>query len=243
MPDSSPGTLQQHLAEARSRLIKSLLAFSVASAVCYYKSGEIFDYFAGFIGEKNQLVYTRPAGALMAYMKLSLLGGFVLSSPLLFHQVFSYFRPALGERWRNRVLVAAFFGTLLFGAGVVFALRLLPPVMNFLVVDSARPRLQPMLDVDDYFGFIFVLVLGCGLAFEIPLGLYFLGKAHIVSSRTLRKQWRLAVVLCLILGAIITPTPDVFTMSLVSVPLFLLYLVSLAVLQWVEWREKGTSRL
>jgi sec-independent protein translocase protein TatC len=176
---------------------------------------------------------------MMAYMKLSFMAGFLVSSPFVFYQAFAFFKPALSPAWRRAVTASLIVGCLLFAGGAAFALKTLPVAMHFLLSYS-RPGLQAMINVDQYFSFVFLVTFGCGFAFEMPLLMYFLGRSGLVRGATLVKHWRLAVMGCLILGAVICPTPDVVTWTLVCLPLFLLYGVSILVVHWAE-RSRQSS--
>jgi len=224
-------TLFEHIFEIRTRLVRSLAVFIAASLVCYVRAEDLFDFLAA--PAEGRLVYTHPVGAMMAYMKLAFMAGFIVSSPFTLYQAFAFLKPALGAAWRRTILVTLFFGYALFGAGVAFALRVLPVAMHFLLSFS-RPGLQAMINVDQYFSFVFLITMGSGAAFEMPLLMYFLAASGFISAATLVRHWRLAVMGCLILGAVICPTPDLLTWSFVCLSLFVLYAVSIVVVRWAE---------
>jgi sec-independent protein translocase protein TatC len=224
-------TLFEHLFEIRTRLIRCLAVFLGASLVCYLRAGDMFDFLAA--PAEGHLVFTHPVGAMMAYMKLGFMAGLIVSSPYIFYQVFAFLQPAMNPAWRRTVTLSLVVGYLLFGLGVAFSLKTLPLAMHFLL-SYARPGLQAMINVDQYFSFVFLITFGSGFAFEMPLLMYFLAAGGFISSATLVKQWRMAIMACLILGAVICPTPDLVTWALVCLPLFGLYLVSIGVVRWAE---------
>jgi sec-independent protein translocase protein TatC len=229
-------TLFEHLFEIRTRLIRSLVVFIGASLVCYCRAEDMFDFLAK--PAEGHLVFIHPVGAMMAYMKLGFMAGFIISSPYIFYQAFAFFSPALSPAWRKTVTLSFVVGYLLFGLGVAFSLKTLPLTMHFLLSYS-RPGLQAMINVDEYFSFVFLITFGSGFAFEMPLLMYFLAAGGFISSPTLIKHWRVAIMVCLILGAVICPTPDVVTWALVCLPLFLLYFISIGVVRWAEASRKG----
>jgi sec-independent protein translocase protein TatC len=238
-PEAAKATLFEHIFEIRTRLIRALAVFLAASLVCYLRAADMFDFLAR--PAEGHLVYTHPVGAMMAYMKLAFLAGFFVSSPFILYQAFAFVAPAMRESWRRNILAAVGVGYALFFAGVAFALKALGPAMHFLLSYS-RPGLQAMINVDQYFSFVALITLGSGCAFEMPLLMYFLAGAGLIRSATLVKHWRLAVMGCLILGAVICPTPDLVTWALVCLPLFGLYGVSVVVVRWAEaGREKAVA--
>lgn len=225
------GTLLEHLFEVRTRLIRALVVFFGSAAVCYLRAPDLFNFLAK--PAEGHLVFTHPVDGMMAYIKLSLLAGLLISSPFTLYQVFAFFKPALAPEARRKIPLglAAAYG--LFGLGVAFSLKTLPLTMHYLLSYS-RPGFEAMIAVDQYFSFVFLMTFGSGFAFQMPLLMYVLAAVGFVGSATLLKQWRLAVMACLILGAVICPTPDLVTWALVCVPLFGLYAVSIMVVRWAE---------
>lgn len=229
-------TLFEHLFEIRTRLIRSLVVFLGASLVCYCRVEDMFDFLAK--PAEGHLVFLHPVGAMMAYMKLAFMAGLIISSPYILYQAFAFFSPALSPAWRKTVTLSFVVGYLLFGLGVAFSLKTLPLTMHFLLSYS-RPGLQAMINIDQYFSFVFLITFGSGFAFEMPLLMYFLAAGGLISSPTLIKHWRVAIMVCLVLGAVICPTPDVVTWGLVCLPLFVLYFISIGVVRWAETARKG----
>jgi sec-independent protein translocase protein TatC len=238
--EAEPGkpTLLEHVMEIRGRLVKATLFFFVVSLLCYGFSEPLFDYLAA--PAQGHLVYTHPVGGMMAYLKISFLCGALFSSPFTLYQGFAFLWPALGPSWRKVLAWTLPLGYGLFTLGVGFALRVLPTAMHFLLTFD-RPGLRAMLNVDQYFSFVLLITFGLGASFQMPLAAYFVARAGLISAATLAKHWRLAVMACLIIGAMICPTPDLVTWLLVCVPLFLLYLISLAVAAWAERQREGLS--
>ena len=227
-------TLFEHLFEIRTRLIRGLVVFLGASLVCNLRAEDLFDYLAK--PAEGHLVFIHPVGAMMTYMNLSFIAGFLISSPYLLYQAYAFVKPAMSPRLRRGATLTALVGYALFAAGAAFALKTLPLALHFLLSFS-RPGLQAMINVDQYFSFVFLVIFGCGFAFEMPLLLYFLANGGFIGSATLIRHWRLAIMGCIVLGAVVCPTPDLVTWGLVCLPLFLLYFVSIGVVHWAERRR------
>ena len=233
-------TLLEHLMEIRGRLIKVALFFFVVSAGCYGLSAGIFDALAA--PAQGHLVFTHPVGGMMAYLKIAFMAGALLSSPYTLYHVLAFVGPALSPARRRSLALALVVGYGLFTLGAWFGFHALPLAMRALM-SFDRPGLRAMIDVDAYFRFVFMLVLGMGAAFETPLLLFYVAMGGFISAATLSKHWRLAVLACLILGAMINPTPDIFSWLLVCLPLFALYGVSVLVVAWAERRRARDQAL
>lgn len=240
--EAAKPTLLEHVMEIRGRLVKVALVFFVASLCCYGLASPIFDYLAA--PAEGHLVYTHPVGGMMAYLKIAFYCGALLTSPYTLYHLMAFIGPAFSASARRTLVLTLGVGYILFGAGAYFGLRTLPMAMHALM-SFDRPGLRAMIDVEQYFKFAFMMVIGLGAAFEMPLLLFFVASMGFISAETLAKHWRLAVMACLILGAIINPTPDLVSWLLVCLPLFLLYLFSIGVVAWAEKRRarlKGLPR-
>ncbi len=233
-------TLLEHVFEIRTRLIRALVVFLASTAVCYLRARDLFDFLAA--PAQGHLVYLHPVDGMMAYLKLAVLAGLLISSPFSLYQVFAFVAPAMGAPKRRHLGLGLAAGGALFALGAAFALKILPVAMAFLLSYS-RPGLQAMLNVDEYFGFVFLLTFGTGFAFETPLLMYLLAASGLVGSAMLIKHWRLAVMACLVVGAVICPTPDLVTWGLVCLTLFTLYLLSIGVVHGVEGKRRRAAEL
>lgn len=234
MEDGAKASLLEHILEIRGRLIRVALFFFAVSLACYGLAAPVFDALAK--PAEGHLVYTHPVGGMMAYLKIAFLCGALLSSPYTLYHVIAFVGPALGPARRRGLVWALAVGYGLFALGAWFGFRALPLAMHALM-SFDRPGFRAMIDVDQYFKFVFMMVVGMGAAFEMPLLLFYVALAGFISAATLGRHWRIAVMLCLILGAMINPTPDLFSWLLVCLPLFLLYGLSLLVVAWAERRR------
>jgi len=229
-------TLLEHLFEVRSRLVRCVLMFAVASLVCNLRMDEWFGTLAA--PAKGHLVYVHPLSAMLASMNLSFLAGFLITLPYLLYHVHAFFSPALSSAWRKTLAWGMAFACGLFALGVFFAWKTLPYAMDFLLSYS-RPGLVAMIDVDHYLNFVGWITVGCGLAFEAPLVFYILARGGLVESRTLVRHWRWAVLASVVVGALICPTPDFLTWGLVCLALFGVYLASILVTLGAERARKA----
>ena len=223
MGSSAP--LLQHLDELRRRLFKAFLALMLTTGISFAFSRQIIEYLAGPIGGIANLVSIEITENIAIFMKVSILGGFVLGMPVIVYQIVAFVLPGLQRNERLWLIFMVPFATILFVAGVAFTwFVMLPTAIPFLagflgITTQVRPA--------NYFDFITRLMFWIGICFEMPLIIMFLAKLKFVSARQLAGGWRYAVLGMAVLAAAVTPTVDPVNMGLVMAPLMVLYLISI----------------
>src|SRR3990170_457515 len=228
-------TLVEHLQELRFRLFVSALAVVAGLAVSAYFGGELIDFLKEPAKSRNpdfQLQFIEPFELFVTYFRVSLLGGLIFGMPVITYQALRFVSPGLkpGERrWLYGTVLGA---TLLFLAGVAFAYYVaLPPALDFLL-NFGGDLAQPNIRVGSYIDFVTRLLFWTGVSFETPLVVMFLGRFGIVSPGQLLRWWRLAIVAAFVIAAVVTPTIDPVTQSLVAGPIIVLYFLGI-VLAWL----------
>jgi sec-independent protein translocase protein TatC len=235
--EGKPMTFWEHLEELRSRLVRSLIAFFVATLVIWNYHEKLKDILAAPFVEawKQQglpgtigLHSNAPASEFVAYFKLSMVGGVLASSPFIFYQLWGFIAPGLYAKERRYVIPFVFFSTLLFVGGAFFGYRLAIPISlsYFLSLSGGDVTVTPTWMIDQYFEYVGQLLLGFGVVFELPLLILFLSIAGVVNYLQLIRFGRWFVLVAFILGAILTP-PDVTSQLVMSIPLCLLYFLSI----------------
>lgn len=218
-------TLLKHLNELRIRLFKVFLALIITTIISFAFSQEIIEYLALPIGGIAELVSIELTENIAIFMKVSLLGGFILGMPVIVYQIVAFVSPGLKRNERIWLIVMVPFATILFAAGVAFTwFVMLPTAIPFLsnfmgITTQVRP--------ENYFGFITRIMFWIGICFEMPLIIMFLAKLKIVTARQLISGWRYAIVIMAIVAAAVTPTVDPVNMGLVMAPLMALYVISI----------------
>ena len=186
-----------------------------------------------------KVISTTLAGQFMAHITISFMVGLLLAIPYLFWEIWRFVAPALHEKERKAARGVVGYASLLFLIGAAFGYYFITPFsIAFLADYNVSTEVTVMPTLDEYVDFVTSMVLMTGLAFELPMVMFFLGRIGIVSSTMLRKQRRYAIVAVLFLSAIITPSVDMFTQTLVAVPLYGLYELSIIVVARVEKRKK-----
>jgi sec-independent protein translocase protein TatC len=157
----------------------------------------------------------------------SFVAGFIIAFPYIFWEIWRFVKPALNDKELSGVRGVIFWVSLLFFIGVAFGFFFLAPyAFNFFATFSLSSQIQNMPTVQDYLDLLLTFTLGCGLAFQLPIVLYFFGKVGIVTASFLKKYFRHAIVAIVIIAAIITP-PDGLTQIIVATPLIILYWISI----------------
>lgn len=185
------------------------------------------------------IINTEMAGQFTLQMNSSLICGIVLGFPYLLWELWRFIRPALHERERRSASGFVAWATLLFVLGVLFGYYIITPLsVNFLAHYTVSADIVNNISIDSYLSTVATLTLGTGMVFELPIVIYILSKFGIMTPKFMRNSRRYATVIILIIAAVVTPTPDLFTMFTVSFPLFLLYEISIIVSGRVERKRK-----
>ena len=228
--DDGSMSLIAHLTELRSRIIKCLVATGLGSVVGYYYIQEIMHYITLPAGK---LYYMQPAEAFFTYLKVACVAGFLLALPIIFWQVWRFFLPALTTRERMVLGIVVPTSVVLFFCGLAFSFFLVLPAGIKFFLGFGNTELEALLSVDKYFDFVIMFVLPFGFIFELPLVITILGKMGLITSAFLKKYQRIIIFLSFVVGALITPTPDVFTQSMIALPIIVLYEVGYFIVRYI----------
>jgi sec-independent protein translocase protein TatC len=231
-----------HLEELRWRIIKILAALVVASIGCYIFSDFLFGWLRWPLQKavpdgSVDLNFLKVGEGFTVRIKLSVLAGIFISIPVTIYQIWRFVMPGLYDRERRIVvpLVASSSVLFLVGAAMCF-IWVLPFTINFLL-RIAPEDVKPVLTINEYLNFVMWTTLAYGLVFQLPIVAFFLGRLGIINHKLLAKGRRYAIVGVAALAAIVTP-PDVFSMAMMGLPLYLLYEISILILLITGKREK-----
>ncbi|RYU87964.1 twin-arginine translocase subunit TatC [Mucilaginibacter terrigena] len=189
---------------------------------------------------KINLINTEMAGQFTLQINSSLLIGITLGFPYLLWEIWRFIKPALHEKERKAASGFVVYATFLFILGVLFGYFVITPEsINFLAGYTVSDKIQNLFSIDSYISSVATLTLATGVVFELPILVYILSSLGVLTAKFMRETRRYAVVVILIIAAIVTPTPDMMTMTVVSIPLFILYEVGILVSAVVEKRKKA----
>ena len=232
-------TILEHLVELRRRLMISagaLLLCTIGSLIFTQRLLRWLTAPAHNEVQDVQIVYTEPLEYWGTYFRVALLAGFAMAMPIIVYQLLAFVGPGLTRQEKRWIYPIVMGASLSFLAGAAFAYYVeLPPALKFLLGFSGDVA-DPFLKIGSYINFVTRLMLVTGLVFEMPLIVMGLAKIGVVDSRRLIGWWRHAIILAFVGAAIVTPSIDPVTQSLVAGPIIVLYFVGIALAKLVETR-------
>ena len=244
-PQEQPGerylTVMEHIEELRFRLFISAAFVVIGLGVSVFFGNDIIDFLkkpAEARSENFELQFIEPFELFVTYFRVSLLGGLILGMPMIVYQGLRFVSPGLDANER-RWLYATVAGTfVLFLGGVAFAYYIaLPPALGFLLDFGGGDIAKPNIRVGSYVDFVTRLLFWTGVTFQTPLVVMYLARFGIVSARQLLRWWRFAIVGAFVIAAIVTPTIDPVTQSLVAGPIIVLYFLGVILAVFVQPRR------
>lgn len=214
----------------------SLAAVGIGTAISYGFVSKLIDILMWPLRDlvKN-LVFLSPVEAFMAQLKVSIAAGAIISLPIWGYEFWAFVAPGLKKEERKYIVRFFWAFIFLFITGVLFWYFLVSHLALRVLLFIGGKSLQPMLRVGDYLSFMSWMSLAFGMIFELPIILIFLTKVGITSVKGLRNKRKYAILGIFLAAALITPTQDAITMSLMALPLIFLYEVSI----WLSWLMGG----
>jgi len=236
MSDDEKLTVLGHLWELRKRLIRSLIAVAIGSAIAFIFYDWIF-YILILPAEGINLIYIEMTEMIGTIMRVCLVSGVILSMPYLVYHGIMFVAPALTRREKKYVYLILPWIALMFAGGVVFGyFILIPPATKFLITfgsDIATPQIK----VGNYVAIVTRLLLAIGVVFEMPVITTFLARLGILKPQWLANKRKVALIGAFVLAAIVTPTFDPINQSLVAIPIIALYELSIWLAKLVYKKE------
>ena len=228
-------TFWEHLDELRRRIWYVLLAAMVAAVVCFCFKEQLFAVVMYPKPENMKLINVELTQQFLTHMRVALWGGLLVVSPYILYQLFSFVAPGLYSTERRLALRAVGGGYLLFLLGVALNYFVIFPfTVRFLGGYQVSEEVANTITLSSYIAVLGVMSLVMGVVFELPVLCWLLAKIGVLKADFMKRYRRHAIVVILIIGAIITPTGDPFTLSLVAVPIYLLWEVSILIVKHTE---------
>lgn len=235
----------EHLDELRKRIVKSLLALAFGVAVSFAFIDRIFDFIMRPLQEMlppgSKLIYTEPTEAFVLYLKIALLAGLVIAAPLIMWQVWLFIAPGLYANEKRFAIPFIVLSTVGFITGAAFSHYVLFPWMWRFLASFSKDYLMFAPKIEPVFSLYTKMILGMGLVFQMPSVVFFLAKMGMVTARFLLRNIKYAVLIIFITAAVITPSGDMLTQTLMAAPMVGLYLISI-VIAWVFGKRPKPAR-
>ncbi len=242
--DRAMGVLE-HLGEFKRRMLRVSIVFLVFTVIAVVFYEQIFEFLRqpaekALENSDGQIIFTQVAEAWGAAMKVAVILGFTATAPYFLFELTLFLRTGMKPQERRYLYFFFPFAVLSFAVGVWFGfVMLIPPAINFLLTFGSELA-TPFPTIGSYVGLLIALSFWMGLIFELPIVMFFLAKLGIVNSAWFTRQWRWMVLIAFVLGAVVTPTFDPVTQSLVAGPVIVLYATGV-VLTKVAERGKGEA--
>ncbi len=245
-------TLFEHLEELRSRLFKCALAVAVGFVVGFVLRTRVLDLLRapycdlppsvrdGLGTGECTLIVLRVLDSFLISIKAAAVVAVVIAGPVVFYQVWRFVTPGLRPVERRYAIPFVLLSQALFVGGAVFAYLIIPRGLAFLL-SFAGEGITPVLSASEYIGFILKTLIGFGISFELPLIIAMMTLMGVVGSAGLRRYRRHAIFGTFVLAAVITPTQDPLTMTMMAAPLALFYELNIVFARIIERRRRASG--
>jgi sec-independent protein translocase protein TatC len=245
IPKSQNGEMPflDHLEELRWRIIYSLAAVVICVGIGFYVTLR-FDLVRILAAPilpllpEHKLFFTHPSDKFSISLNTAMTFGLVLAAPVVLYQIWLFLAPALHKHEKRVAIGVLFSGTALFVAGAALAFKIVIPLALPWLMGFGTEAMSPLITAQEYFGFVFAMVLTFGLSFELPIVVFALAALGLVTPQFLAKYRRHAIVLIVIAGAFLTPGDLVWTTIALAVPLYGLYELSVLAAFVIDRRRK-----
>jgi sec-independent protein translocase protein TatC len=238
--------LRPHLVELRKRLGLSVLSVFIAFIVAFVFHEAILEWVTAPLNEAldevahlskkaaDGMVTTHQVGgAFFVALKVSFFAAILGALPFILYQLWLFVAPGLYSNEKKMVLPFVIGGSIMFLVGVLFAYYVVTPFGFQFLITFGSFLYTPLINIEDYVGFFTKIMMGFGIAFELPVFAYFLALLGLVTDQTLKDFFKYAVLIIFVLAALLTP-PDVLTQLLMAAPLVLLYGLSIFIVRAVN---------
>jgi sec-independent protein translocase protein TatC len=241
-----PGmTLLEHLEELRKRIIYGLISVAVCFFAAWHYAERIYVLMERPIvealrhnGFPDKLVFTNPTEPFNIFLKIGLIAGLFLASPLVLYQLWMFISPGLYRHEKKYILPFLFVTVGLFLSGGYFGYRVVYPAALDFLISQGKGYFQPMITIGEYTDLFLTVIIGLGVVFELPTIIFFLALMGVVDAGFLWRQIRYAIMIIFTIAAILTPTTDIVNMCIFAGPMVVLYLFSIGIAWFVHPKRR-----
>jgi sec-independent protein translocase protein TatC len=226
--------LTAHLEELRTRIIRAIVATAVGGGLAWFAIERIVTFLlaplAALRPGESLIIGTGVTEAFFTKLKVAVIAGIFLASPIIFYQLWRFIAPGLYEREKRVAMPFSIAASAFFVSGAAFCYWLVFPVaFSFFLDEFASIGVTAQIRVSEYLSFASRMLLAFGVTFELPVLTFFLARIGLVTHHTLITWWRYAIIVIFIVAAVLTPGPDVASQMMMACPLLVLYALSIGV--------------
>lgn len=238
--------LRPHLVELRKRLGLAVLSVFIAFIIAFTFHEAILAWITAPLNEaleqvaqlskkaaEGMVTTHQVGGAFFVALKVSFFAGLLGALPFILYQIWLFVAPGLYNNEKKMILPFVIGGSVMFFVGVLFAYYIVTPFGFQFLITFGSFLYTPLINIEDYVGFFTKIMMGFGIAFELPVFAYFLALLGLVTDKTLKDFFKYAVIIIFVVAALLTP-PDVLTQLLMAAPLVLLYGLSILIVRVVN---------
>ncbi len=223
----------EHLDELRKRIIRSLLALCLGVVIAAFFINDIIDFvmrpLSATLPADGSFIYTYPTEAFMLNIRIALLAGLFIGTPLIFWQVWLFVAPALYAKERRYAIPFVLLSSIGFISGAAFSHYVAFPLMWRFFSSFSNDMIRFMPRIEDTFSMYLRMMLGMAAVFQMPAMVFFLARMGVVTARWMLRKFKYAILVIVVIAAIITPSSDVASQMIVAGPMVVLYVLSIAI--------------
>lgn len=237
--ENSKLTILEHLTELRKRLMKIAIVNLIATLICYQFIQIIMQLILN-LNKGMSLVYISPSELFLVYVKISIICGLILSSPITLLEMWLFVSKGLYKKEKIYVILTFIIGIIFFAVGVIFCyIVVLPTTLNFFI-NITISDIEPMISISSFVSFISSMLVAFGAVFEIPIVVFLLSLIGILKPQMLIKKQSIIILIIFVAAAFITP-PDVVSLTLLVIPMIILFELSIGIC-WIVNRFKSKKK-
>jgi sec-independent protein translocase protein TatC len=239
--DGGKMSFLEHLDELRKRIIRALISLCFGIAIAAFFIDDIYAFvmlpLRQALRPGETMIYTYPTEAFMLYIRIAVIAGLFISAPLIFWQVWLFVAPALYAKERRYAIPFVVLSSLGVIAGAAFSHYVAFPLMWRFFASFSSDLVSFMPRIEDSFSLYMRMLLGMAAVFQMPALVFFLARMGVVSARWMARQFKYAILVIFIVDAVITPSSDMASQTIVAVPMIGLYILSIAI-AWMFGKKK-----
>jgi sec-independent protein translocase protein TatC len=231
----------EHLDELRKRIIRALLSLSVGVAIAVFFIEDMIQFvmrpLSATLPPGATFIFTYPTEAFMLRIRIALIAGLFIATPLVFWQVWQFVAPALYAKERRYTIPFVLLSSIGFIGGAAFSHYVAFPLMWKFFASFSDDMIVFMPRIEDTFSMYMRMLLGMAAVFQMPAMVFFMARMGVITARWMIRQFKYAILVIVVIAAIITPSSDVASQMIVAGPMVILYILSIAI-AWMFGKKR-----